>query len=314
MKTSAPRLTLTALATLLAPLSWGTTYIVVTEFLPDSRPLLVASARVVPAGVALLLVGRLVSSWQPRGVEWRQLGAVSLFNFGIFFPLLVVGVYRLPGGVAAATGGLQPLLVGLITWLLSGKRFQGRDAAVGVAAALGVAAIVIRPDAGIDALGVAAALGANVSFAVGAVLTKQYPTPPNRLTATGWQLLLSGFVLVPITIGVEGIPAAITALNLTGFLYLSLIGTALAFVLWFTGILRLPVAGPPLLGLAAPITGAALGWLVLGESLSPVQLAGFTVTLAAIAYGATLRTEPGVVAHPTALPLSPPDNCRPRAA
>ena len=63
-------------------------------------------------------------------------------------------------------------------------------------------------------------------------------------------------------------------------------------MLWFNGIRRLPAAAPPLLGLAAPVTGAVLGWVVLGQSLSPVQLTGFVVTLGAIAYGATLPARP----------------------
>ena len=58
---------------------------------------------------------------------------------------------------------------------------------------------------------------------------------------------------------------------------------ALAFVLWSNGIRRLPVIAPPLLGLAAPVTGAALGWVVLSQSLSVIQLVGFVITLSAIA-------------------------------
>ena len=54
----------------------------------------------------------------------------------------------------------------------------------------------------------------------------------------------------------EGAPADLTGRNVLGFAYLSLVGTALAFVVWFTGIRRLPIAAPPLLGLAAPVTGA----------------------------------------------------------
>jgi len=314
MKKQSMSLTWITLATLLAPISWGSTYVTITELLPAGRPLLVATTRVVPAGLALLLIGRVVSSWQPHGVEWRYLGMVSLFNFGIFFPLLVVGVYRLPGGVAAATGGLQPLLVMLITWRLNGERPRRVDILVGIAAAAGVALIVVRPDAGIDPVGVVAAVLANVSFAIGVVLTKRYPTPHNRLTATGWQLLMSGVILVPLTLTVEGIPAAVTAINLGGFAYLSLIGTALAFVLWFSGIRRLPVAAPPLLGLAAPITGAVLGWVVLGESLSALQLFGFAITIGAISYGATLRSVPAASADPIPLPVESPDDCRPQAA
>jgi probable blue pigment (indigoidine) exporter len=278
----------TAGATVLAPVSWGTTYMTITELLPDGRPLLVATVRVVPAGLALLLVAAAGSRWRPRGADWRRIATLALFNFGIFFPLLVVAVYRLPGGVAAAAGGLQPLLVAALAWRIARRRPAPLELAVGGVAALGVGLVVIRPGAGLDSVGVLAAIAANVSFAVGVVLTKRYPAPTNRLAATGWQLLMSGVILVPLTAIVEGAPPPLTGRNVAGFAYLSLAATALAFVLWFNGIRRLPTAAPPLLGLAAPVTGAALGWAVLDQSLSPVQLTGFVVTLGAIGYGASL--------------------------
>ncbi|HEV7760777.1 MAG TPA: EamA family transporter [Acidimicrobiales bacterium] len=288
METERASGTWTAGATLLAPISWGTTYVVITELLPAGRPLLVASVRVLPSGLVLLAAGALVSRWRPRGADWWRTATLALFNFGLFFPLLVAAVYRLPGGVAAAVGGLQPLLVATVAWLVTGRRPRALDLAVGCVAALGVALVVLRPGAGLDPVGLLAAAGANVSFAVGVVLTKRFPPPTNRLAATGWQLLLGAVLLVPLTAVVEGAPPDLTGRNLVGFAYLSLVATALAFVLWFTGVRRLPVAAPPLLGLAAPVTGAALGWALLDQSLSPVQLTGFVVTLAAIAYGTTL--------------------------
>jgi probable blue pigment (indigoidine) exporter len=289
-----------ALATLLAPVAWGTTYVTITELLPAGRPLLVASVRVVPAGLVLLAAGALVSRWRPRGAEWRRTGLLALTNFGLFFPLLALAAYRLPGGVAAAGGGLQPLLVGAVTWAATGRRPRRAELAVGVVAAVGVALVVLRPGAGFDATGLLAAAGANVSFAVGVVLTKLTPPPPNRLAATGWQLLLGGVLLVPLTLVVEGTPPAPSAGEVAGFAYLSLAATGLAFLLWFTGIRHLPIAAPPLLGLAAPVTGAVLGWAVLGQDLSPLQLAGFAVTLGAIAYGALLprQEESAAVSSP----------------
>jgi probable blue pigment (indigoidine) exporter len=286
----------TAAITLLAPISWGTTYIVVSQFLPAGRPLLVAAMRVVPAGIVLVLIGLLQSRWRPRGAGWWRTALMALFNFGLFFPLLIVAVYRLPGGVAAAVGGLQPLLVALISAALSRTRPRSVDIVIGSAAAFGVALVVVHPGAGLDPLGGLAAVGANVSFAIGVVLTKRSPAASNRLAATGWQLLLSGLVLVPLALVVEGAPPELSSRNIAGFAYLSLVGTALAFVLWFSGIRRLPQAAPPLLGLAAPVTGAAIGWAVLDQTLSPVQLAGFALTLGAIAYGTTLRPSAARVA------------------
>ncbi len=139
-----------ALATVLAPIAWGTTYITITEFLPDDRPLFVAAGRVVPAGLVLIAIGVLNNRTGLRTLNWRQLATLALFNFGIFFPLLIAAIYRLPGGVAASVGGLQPLLVALGGYVLVGITPKRRDLGVGAIAAIGVAMVVIRPAAQID--------------------------------------------------------------------------------------------------------------------------------------------------------------------
>lgn len=293
----------TAATTVLAPIAWGTTYVTITELLPDGRPLFVALVRVLPAGLALLVLSALAARGaRPRVDDWGRTAALGLCNFGIFLPLLFVAVYRLPGGVAAAVGGLQPLLVLLLTRTLGGDRPRRRDLLVGVVAALGVGLVVVRPGADVDPVGVLAAVGANLSFSLGVVLTKRFPAPTDRLAATGAQLLVGAAVLAPLALLTEGAPPSVDVSAVAGFAYLSLLGTALAYVLWFRGIRRLPAAAPPLLGLAAPVTGAVMGWLVLGQRLSGVQLAGFAVTLGAIAYGATLGARP---AAPPAAAVAP---------
>ena len=75
--------------TVLAPISWGTTYVVVTELLPDGRPLLVAAVRVVPAGLALLALAAVPSRRRPPPRDhqrWWQTLVLALCNFGVFFP------------------------------------------------------------------------------------------------------------------------------------------------------------------------------------------------------------------------------------
>ena len=147
--------------------------------------------------------------------------------------------------------------------------------------------VVIRPGASIDRVGVLAAIGANVSFSIGVVLTKRFGSAADPLTGTGLQLLLSAVIIVPLALLLEGSAPTLTAENITGIAYLSLIATGAAFVVWFNGIRRLPRQAPPVLGLAAPITGATLGWFALDESLSPIQLTGFAITIGAIVYAAT---------------------------
>lgn len=79
----------TALLTMSAPVLWGTTYIVISEWLPAQRPLLAAAWRVAPAGIVLIAVGLLVSRWRPHRGDWRGLTVLAIFNFGLFFPLLI---------------------------------------------------------------------------------------------------------------------------------------------------------------------------------------------------------------------------------
>ncbi len=280
----------TAALTVLAPLGWGTTYITVTEFLPPDRPLLVAAVRVAPAGLLLVALGRMRKTPPLSRKQWRNTSILALFNFALFFPLLIVAVYRLPGGVAASAGGLQPLLVAILSAIIFKRALRPVEVLVGAVAAAGVALVVIRPGAGIDPIGVLAASFANVSFALGVVGSKRLDVGLDRIASTGRQLLLSAVILIPLAIVAEGAPPAMSVRNLAGFAYLSLATTAVGFVLWFRGIARLPVAAPPLLGLAAPLTGAAMGWLWLSEDLSLPQLTGFVITAGAILYGAGLGT------------------------
>jgi probable blue pigment (indigoidine) exporter len=289
-----------AVRTLAAPVLWGTTYLTVTELLPDEGPLVVAAMRVAPAGVLLLAVARSTGWWVPTGADWLRTLTLSMANFGVFFPLLTVAVGRLPGGVAAAFGGLQPLFVAVLARALLGTRPTRGTVGIALVAGLGVTLVAIRPGAGLDPVGIAAAIAANTSFALGVVLTKRFGAPRQRIATTGWQLLAAAALLVPLAIAVDGPPTTLTTANIAGYAHLSVVATAGAFLIWFQGIAGLPVAAPPLLGLAAPITGAALGWIVLDQELTPVQLVGFATTITAIAYGATASSRTGSVASTAA--------------
>lgn len=272
--------------TLLAPISWGTTYYATTEYLPGGRPLTVAALRVLPASLLLIAVGWARSGWRPRGkTEWRRHGLISLFNFAVFFPLLVTATYRMPGGIVGAAGGLQPLFVALLSYLLFRRRASREELATGLVAAIGVTLVVGPTSTGFDAVGALATIAATASFAVAVVLSKRFTPPPDRIAATGWQLGLSSLVLVPVAVALEGTPAMPGIGEFVGVGYLSLVTTGLAFILWFSGIERLPTHVPPLLGLAAPLTGATIGWAALGQSLTPLQLAGFVLTIGAIGLG-----------------------------
>ncbi|MEV5764127.1 EamA family transporter [Micromonospora sp. NPDC052213] len=265
--------------TALAPAIWGTTYLVTTELLPPQRPLLAAVVRALPAGLLLVAVTRQL----PRGAWWWRAAVLGALNIGFFFALLFVAAYRLPGGVAATVGAVQPLLVAALSAGVLGDRLTPRTVLAGAAGVAGVGLLVLRADARLDAVGVAAALGGAVVMAGGVVLSKRWSSPAPLLATTGWQLAAGGLLLLPVAVLVEGPPPAVlTAGNLIGYGYLTLVGSALAYALWFRGIRALTPTTVTFLGLLSPLVATALGWLVLAQELTPAQLSGGLVVLAAI--------------------------------
>ncbi|MER7774546.1 EamA family transporter [Streptomyces sp. NPDC096191] len=297
---SAGRTTLIAL-TALAPVSWGTTYAVTTEFLPPDRPLFTGLARALPAGLLLLALARVL----PRGAWWWKAAVLGALNIGAFFPLLFLSAYRLPGGMAAVVGSVGPLFVVGLSALLLGQRPTTRAVLTGVVAAFGVSLVVLKAAGGLDALGALAALASAASMSTGTVLTKRWGRPEGvgPLALTGWQLTAGGLLIAPVALLVEGAPPALDGAAVGGYLYLALANTAVAYWLWFRGIGRLSATQVTFLGPLSPLTAAVVGWAALGEALTPVQLAGM-----ALAFGATVAGQraPRAKAGTAAVPFSSP--------
>ncbi|PJE34897.1 EamA family transporter, partial [Pseudooceanicola lipolyticus] len=142
------------LLTALAPAVWGSTYLVTTEALPGGYPVTLAVLRALPAGLLLLMVTRCLP---PRA--W--LGRVALLgslNFALFWVLLFVAAYRLPGGVAATLGSFQAMMVIILArgWL--GTPVRAGAVAAAAIAVLGVGLLVLGPEAALDPVGIAAGL------------------------------------------------------------------------------------------------------------------------------------------------------------
>uniref|UniRef100_A0AAU2JHP7 EamA family transporter n=1 Tax=Streptomyces sp. NBC_00049 TaxID=2903617 RepID=A0AAU2JHP7_9ACTN len=274
-----PRTALTALA----PSVWGTTYIVTTQLLPPGHPLFAALLRALPAGLIALAVTRTL----PRGAWWGKAAVLGVLNIGLLLPLLFVSAERLPGGVAATLAAAQPLVVAVLAVTLLHERLSARRLLWGVTGVAGVGLVVIGPNAALDTVGIAAGLAGAATMALGVTLTKRWGRPAGvgPLAFTGWQLTAGGLFVAPLTFLAEGAPPAIDSRAALGYLWLGLVGSLIAFVLWFQGIATLPVTSVAVLGLCSPLVAAALGAVVLGQTLGPIQLVGFALALAAIVAG-----------------------------
>lgn len=267
--------------TALAPMIWGSTFIVTTEALAGYPPMLIAMLRALPAGLLLLLVCRQLP---PRPLVGKLL-VLGALNFSIFWGMLFVSAYRLPGGVAATLGAIQPFAALFLARILLDAPIRAVSVIAACGGVLGVALLLLTPEATLDTTGILAGLIGAVSMAAGVVLTKKWLPGIAPITSTAWQLTAGGLLLVPVALlTTPGLPQ-ITALNVAGITYLCLIGGVFTYILWFRGIGQLDPGAVSLLALLSPLAAVILGWTLKGEALTPSQMVGALIIVFSVGLG-----------------------------
>ncbi len=283
------------LLTAIAPTIWGSTYIVTTELLPNFSPMTIAMLRALPAGLLLLLIVRQL----PTGIWWARIFILGALNFSIFLSMLFISAYRLPGGVAATVGAVQPLMVVVLAYFVLASPIRLLSILAALVGAAGVALLVLTPSAALDPIGVIAGLAGAGSMACGTVLGRKWQPPVSLLTFTAWQLTAGGLLLIPVALIFEPSIPVPTVPNLLGLMWLGLIGAALTYSLWFRGITRLDSSVASSLLLLSPVTAVLLGWLFLDQTLTALQITGVIFVIGSIWLGQRANRRAG---YPSQVP------------
>lgn len=269
----------------LAPLFWGTTYVVVKLGLTEVGPLWVSCLRALPAGLLLLAL-------DPRG--WRYLNLrrtllLGTVNIALFFVLLFVAAYRLPAGIAGTLMAMGPLSMLLFLWVLRGQPPLRRQVLASLGGIVGVAILLWQPVEALDLLGVLASLSALMVITGGNLLIQRWSPPQGMLAFTGAQLVVGGLVLLPLALALEGLPPPFVTADWLALLWLDVCNTALAYLFWFLAVRRLPLASLAFLALLNPLSAIVGGQWLLGEQLDQTQWLGIGVVLACILWAQWAR-------------------------
>jgi drug/metabolite transporter, DME family len=261
---------------------WGTTG--TAQDLADigASPVVVGVARIVVGGVAL----GAVAGWQggPRGHGPRAplvAGALAVAAYQACFFSAVDRVGVAVGTLVAI--GSAPVFTGIVAFASGGERPARRWYPATGMAVVGCA-LLLAPggDSDLDRAGLLLALGAGLAYAVYTVAAKvvlDAGVPGSRVMATmflGGALILSPALLVADTSGL------LSRRGLIMILWLGLVATALAYLLFSIGLRRLRTSTVATLSLTEPLTAALLGVLVLDERLGGLAEIGAAVLLAGL--------------------------------
>ena len=264
------------LAALCAAVLWGFTYIITTTMLPHNA-VFIGAVRALGGGILLLALAR---QGVPRGY-WPKLVAMGTLNFGVFFSLLFVSAIRLPGGVAGTFQTLGPLVSILLAWLLLRQPPTLIKIGSIIIGGIGVTLVILRGDAGIDMIGVVAALVSVLAGSLGGVLINRWGRPAQMsLTAfTAWQMLVGGAELAVLALVIGDLPVALDGKAVLGLAIVAVVLTALPFILWFRAIVALGAASVIPFVLVTPIVAFVLDAVIRNVVPSPMQLVGVVLVM-----------------------------------
>ena len=253
---------------------------------PDgTTPLTVGASRIAIGGAALLAIA-LATKTLNDGIRWtpgRALaGALGVVGYQLCFFAAVDATGVAVGTVVALGSG--PAFAGLFGLVLSKETPTQRWAVATGLAITGAAILVLAGGEGanVDPAGIALALGAGASYGLYTVTSKtllEQGHRPEGVMAVAFGL--GGVLLAPAL--VLGDTAWLTTPDGASLaVYLGLVPTALAYVLFARGLQKLPAASVATLTLAEPLTAATLGVAILGERPGPVAGLGALMVLSGL--------------------------------
>lgn len=260
--------------------AWGACFVAIEWGLRDAPVLWFAALRGLVAGAALLLLATAQRRPAPDGLrDWGRITLLGLVNGTIAFAAMFAGVAGLATGTAAVLANAQPLLILLPAWWLYGEALSRRTAVALVVGFAGLALVSVPGGGGDGAL---LSLTAAAAITAGTLLSRRLGGL-DVIVLTGWHFVIGGLAGAVLAAVVEGAPViAWTPRFVAVLAFLSLVGTAAAFVVWFTEVQRARLDQLSAWTFLTPAFGIILAALVLGERPGGWTAVGLFTVLAAL--------------------------------
>lgn len=267
---------------------WAACFPLITLGLDLAPHLAFAAMRAAVAGACLLALGTLFRRPVPRGVgSWALVAVVALgaTTFG-FLGMFHAAEFISPG-LATVLANAQPLLAAVLAFVFLGERLRELGK-VGMLTGFGGIGVIAWPGfstGGVEGytLGIAYVLLAACGVAVGNVAIKRLGGRVDALMAMGFQLVLGALPLAALSVLTEDLGAVIWSVRFVGVLAaLAVLGTSLAFWLWFEALEEVDLNRANVFTFLVPILALAAGALLFGERLGWAQAAGVVLVLAGI--------------------------------
>src|SRR6266404_6274851 len=269
---------------------WGSTWLFINLGLADLPPITFAGIRFV---IAFLILESLViargARWPRTRAEWTLIAVSGVLQFGLNYGLVFWGEQHISSGLAAVLQSTFPAF-GLVIahFYLPHERLTTARVFGVLLGVLGVAVIFS------DQLSIAGRLAFLGSMALvlsaffgsySNVLVKKYGGKIDPQVLAAGQMVFGFVPLLAIGIPTEGNPLRYhwTAMAVVSMMYLVVVGSVIAFALYYWLVRHMDVTHTMLIALVTPVVAVILGMIVLHEKLNWRLLAGGACIIACLA-------------------------------
>ena len=272
-------------------LIWGSTWLFIKLGLEDLPPFTFAGIRFVIASTILFcLVGVRRLSLPHKRSDWVLLASTGVLAFCINYGLLFWGEQYISSGLAALLQATIPVF-GLVIahFYLPGERMT-LPRVIGIAMGVTGVAVIFSNQlsvAGPRALAASAALVlGSASAAYSNVLVKARGKHLDPAIIAAGQMLFGLIPLLLIGIPLEGNPFHFhwTGMAIAALFYLAIVGSVIAFLLYYWLVQNMDVTNTMLIALVTPVVAVTLGMLVLNEELNWRTLVGGAMIMSGISF------------------------------
>jgi DME family drug/metabolite transporter len=299
------------LLVLLAAVCFGTTGTAQALGPDDASSVTVGAARIAVGALLLLAFEALTRARRDADADadardarrpaWPRgplaVGALGVAAYQLCFFAAVKDTGVAVGTVVAL--GSAPALAGLGGWLLDGRVPDRAWALATALACAGVAMLALEGGGEVSAPGVALAVGAGAAYAAFTLASKQMLDQGHQVESVMARLFGLGAVLLVPVLALGDLAWAASADGAAMALWLGAVPTAIAYILFASGLRHLPANEVATLTLAEPVTAALLGAVVLGERPGAVAVTGiFTILAGLVVLAAPRRRRPAALEVP----------------
>lgn len=258
---------------ILASSIWGGMYVVVKVVVAVIPPLELVWMRYFIALIALVIIGLVTrQNWRIQRRHFGIIFAISLIGYVISIVTQETGTMLSTAQMGAIITSTTPAFMVLFASLILKERLTLKKAISVSLATIGVITIV-----GIDDINMSSMLGgisliiAALTWALMSVLIKRVPSDYSQIVVTTYATFIAFVVLTPFVIPRLPQIDPNDLMDPTiwgGLLYLGIISTSIAFLLWNRGLQMLNASSGGIFFFFQPVVGTLLGWLILGETIS----------------------------------------------